>query len=332
MELLSKNRKCIMGFAIILVVIFHSNFLFPIKSLNVLKEFFYCVVDIFIFYSGFGCYCSLKKEQSIKKFISRRIKRIYPTYIVFISFWLIFVALKRGISLLSVLGNIFLFGYYFGLPNQFNWYVQALPLFYFIIILIYILLQKVNNKICLCVLSFLSLVLLSFCFFNSDLLIIFSRLPILLIGIICGYIYINNQSIRLKIGLFKKINKLIPFILISISIIFTLILIIVLKYFSELLWDYGVYWYSFIFITPGLLLLLCKIFNKFNKHFLYKILEFIGGSTFEIYLIHIFIFSDLFTNANGALINIILIIVSIVSGIGFNRLILLVNKYIKRRI
>lgn len=331
MELLSKNRKCIMGFAIILVVIFHSHFLLPIKAFNFLKEFFYCGVDIFIFFSGFGCYCSLKKAQSIKKFISRRINRIYPTYIVFISFWLIFVALKRGISLLSVLGNIFLFGYYFGLQNQFNWYVQALPLFYFIVILIYILLQKVNNKICLCVLSFLSLVLLSFCFFNSDLLIIFSRLPILLIGIICGYIYINNKNIRLKTWSIKKINKIIPFILIFISLIFTLILIIVFKNFSELLWDYGIYWYSFIFITPGLLLLLCKIFNKFNKHFLYRLLELIGESTFEIYLLHIFIFSDLFTNVDGALINIILIIVSIVSGIGFNRLILLANKYIKRR-
>ena len=65
-------RTELMGFAIILIMLFHLGIL----------PFGECGVDIFLFLSGFSMYHSLKKNPSINHFYNRRLIRILPTYLL----------------------------------------------------------------------------------------------------------------------------------------------------------------------------------------------------------------------------------------------------------
>ena len=63
------------------------------------------------------------------------------------------------------------------------------------------------------------------------------------------------------------------------------------------LWDYGLWWYPFILITPGLCLSISYVCNKLYKirmgQLVVELIQKIGKHSFEIYLIHIFYFECL---------------------------------------
>ncbi len=73
--------------------------------------------------------------------------------------------------------------------------------------------------------------------------------------------------------------------------------IVILYYFYnyrlDLLWNKGGYWYPFIFITPGLLLALGKIFDTlsfYNLDIVNRIFRNIGDASWNIFLIHVLMF------------------------------------------
>lgn len=80
----------------------------------------------------------------------------------------------------------------------------------------------------------------------------------------------------------------------GITLLGLIFLVISFLCFPELLWDYGLYWYPFIIITPGLCVIISKIMHVLEKlqfvSYLIKIVEKIGSYSLEIYLIHIFVF------------------------------------------
>jgi peptidoglycan/LPS O-acetylase OafA/YrhL len=90
--------------------------------------------------------------------------------------------------------------------------------------------------------------------------------------------------------------------------------------FSNYLWNYGLYWYPFFFITPGLCVLMSVVFRLMDRcawgRRLVGLIGCCGKYTFEIYLVHIFLFemlsrlekSEVLVKSNGnILITIVLV-------------------------
>lgn len=279
---LTKKRNIWMGIAIIGVVLVHSGFNIPI--FNYIREFGYGGVDIFMFCSGIGCYFSLSKNSDSAKFIKRRFFRLMPTYLVFIIPWLIInILLYHNISFPQIIGNIFCFGWLFGFNNQFSWYVDAIWVLYLITPILFSAISKnFNLKKLIGIIIFMLTV--SVAFFNSELLLFFSRIPIYFIGMYFGYTALNKGSLDNK----TKI------ILISLMVLGFIILSLCMTFCYSIMFNYGLFWYPFIFITPGLCVLISmisdNILNKLPANFANRGLAFIGKYTFEVYLLHVVVF------------------------------------------
>ena len=80
-ELISRRRSELMGFAIIIVMLFHVNTpradaFFGLRRMGNLG------VDIFLFLSGIGLWFSWAKQQDWKRFYINRALRIYPAWLL----------------------------------------------------------------------------------------------------------------------------------------------------------------------------------------------------------------------------------------------------------
>ena len=84
-NLVSRFRSEIMGVAIILVVICHSDAFSWGKIQLYINEFmkvFAIGVDIFLFVSGIGLYFSMKKNSDVFCFYKKRFLRIIPEFLI----------------------------------------------------------------------------------------------------------------------------------------------------------------------------------------------------------------------------------------------------------
>lgn len=104
-----KYRNSWMGLAILWIVLFHLQYDFggdSLRFLSYIKSIGYGGVNIFLFASGIGCFCSLEKNDNLMEFFKRLIKRIFPIYIVFIMCWILYKALLEQKNLIEAIGNI----------------------------------------------------------------------------------------------------------------------------------------------------------------------------------------------------------------------------------
>lgn len=279
---LTKNRGIWMGVAIIGVVLVHSGFNIPI--FNYIREFGYGGVDIFMFCSGIGCYFSLNKNSDSAKFIKRRFLRLMPTYLVFLIPWLILnILLYHNMNFAQVIGNIFCFGWLFGFNNQFSWYVDAIWVLYLITPILFSVVSK-NFNLKKLIGIIIIMLTVSVAFFNSELLLFFSRIPIYFIGMYFGYIAVNKGDLEKRTKVILIGLMVTGFIILSLCIVFC----------YSIMFNYGLFWYPFIFITPGLCILISmisdNILSKLPANFVNRGLSFIGKYTFEIYLLHVVVF------------------------------------------
>lgn len=278
-----KSRDLWMGFAILWIMLFHSNFNIPL--INYVKYIGYGGVDIFFFASGVGCYFSLKRDSDNWAFMKRRMSRILPTYFIFLFFWFLYKLLVDSITLKEVFANIFCVGWVIGLKNQFNWYMNGIWILYIIAPFLFSFINQKPYKKRI-VIFILIMLLASIPFFNTDILILISRLPIYFIGF-----YFASQSEKNDT---LTIRQFIILILMMCFGVITLFLF-ALKC-NSLMWKYGLWWYPFIFITPGLCFIISFIFNYFYgkpARVLKQVISLIGKYSFEIYLVHVF-FYDVF--------------------------------------
>jgi Predicted acyltransferases len=277
-----------MGIAILWIMLFHAKTSYSNNAISFIKEIGYGGVDIFIFLSGFGLYYSLEKNnEKLFSFYERRVKRIFPYYIPFILVWIIYKRLLNGgISIREILGNIFMFGFWNDLQSQFNWYVQAIFLFYLISPIIYQIISKSRNPYKIMIKIVLVFFISGICFFDKFNLIAISRLPIFTVGMYFAHNYIKQKLI--------SVNTWITLIVLNIIGFISLYYFIIYK--ADYLWKYGLWWYPFVFITPMLIFILSFIFHlleRLNLKLILKCLEIIGVCSFELYMIHIF-FYELF--------------------------------------
>lgn len=97
LKTISKNRTTIMGMAMLLVMFFHSSIeLSGCSVLAALKDMGDVGVDIFLMMSGFGIYCSLKKDDNLHRFYKKRLLRILPAYLLINGVWYAVFNIRGG--------------------------------------------------------------------------------------------------------------------------------------------------------------------------------------------------------------------------------------------
>lgn len=281
-----KHREIWMGLSILWIVFFHSGLDVSGQLLEGIKWCGYGGVDVFFFASGIGCFYSLQKDNGALNFIKRRMVRIIPTYWAFMIVWLVFQRMQNDMSRSVMLGNLFGVRQFTGLEDGFNWYISAMWLMYFLAPLFKEIVDKIDT-IGKAFMVVVFLVVFTVCFWCAGAYIIMvTRIPIFFIGMLMGKCAWNDVSISRK-GI----------------VALTVIMIAgfqVLRYFrdahGELLWDKGFYWYPFILITPGLCVIISVIMEMLNsniRNVIARIIGIPGKYSFEIYLLHIWLFEDL---------------------------------------
>ena len=280
-----KWRNVWMGIAMLWMVVYHSGIVFPIKILSYVQQIGYGGVDVFLFASGLGCYYSLDKNDDFADFIKRRIKRIIPTYWFFLLFWTIYKVITVSLSVTAVIGNFLCIQSYTGLGNDFNWYISAMWTLYFLAPFFYSK-MKTYSSIRQYIGMFIVLMLFTIPFWNSAIYVIaVTRFPIFFIGMSAAKLAKDkNPYISIKQ-------------IIGISVVMLLGVVLLLycyKYQAAYLWSYGLYWYPFILIVPGMCLLIScamELISKFSiGKWVEKPLSLVGRYSFEIYLVHAFIY------------------------------------------
>lgn len=288
MDRVSRWRSRIMGFCILAVIVYHANLSFRSGPLGYLFNPLW-EVDIFFFLTGMGACYSLNKNSASLPYYKRRISRIYPAYlpVIVIYFIPVLVLYTSGdniaLRLQELLGNLMMLGWLGGLDNQFNWYVQALMIFYLAAPPLFLLVKEFegDGKKTALLLGFF--VLSQFCFMGSGLLIAYSRSIAFVLGIIGADWASRGRDFRLSVP-----GMLILFVLGHGISYFTMAMPV------ELGMRYGLCWYPALLILPGTLWILCRIFELCEKVKLLRpagrFFDLLGRYSFEAYLVNVLVY------------------------------------------
>lgn len=281
---MKKSRTHLMGMAIIWVAIFHTGLLFPkFEVANFFLKIGYGGVDIFLLLSGFGLYFSLDKNRNLLEFYKRRFERILPAYLPIILIFEICLFLWGKFHIVDFLGNLTMTGIWTGLPGQFNWYIQAICFLYLLTPIFYDLVKRGDHGKTLwiqffAILCFTILMSVSYSGNNPGMTAI-TRIPVFYLGFLFA-----QKSTREEEFVWRKSYTL-------IMIVGFILLYLALQFYPVgKMWDYGLWWWPFIMITPGLVMLLTKLENRFPNSFIMKMFYLIGNCCFEVYLVHLLTF------------------------------------------
>lgn len=274
-----------LGIAMLWIIWFHSGFSVNIWHLNRVKSIGYGGVDICLFASGIGCYFSLEKDSDILRFVKRRIKRLAPVYLCFIIPWMCFRWTLSELPWNAVLGNLLGIQSLASWQYHFNWYIGGLVFFY---ICIPYLKQLTDScgKITGDLLAWAGLIMIGMPFWNTEgsAIMIISRLPVLYSGMVCAKM--AKQGYILK--------KTDYALLLAAAAVGTGTLFASFHYLYDCLRSCGLYWYPFALIAPGICIVWASLMERLQQYKLFRgigrVLEIIGIFSFELYLIHVFLY------------------------------------------
>lgn len=185
-QTVSTNRTLLMGWAIIFVVLFHFS-CWCIETPIINKGFL--GVDIFLFLSGYGLYYSYSKNKKLKEFYIKRIRRIYPMFLIMnIVFITVSVFVKHvPLSIVDVVLKLTTLAYWIPDASAADWYLNSLFFFYLITPVLVVLSEKYSRTVYLAMLTITCMIV--WC--NHDVLMgekiglgySTARIPIFVLGI-----------------------------------------------------------------------------------------------------------------------------------------------------
>lgn len=267
----SYYRTSLMGLAMLWIIFAHS----PITiALPLLIKFPFCNlgyggVDLFLFLSGFGIYCSLTKDNDIGNFFKKRIVRFLPIIPILILYFILAkITVFHTIIGYLTLENFWLDKRNFGfLSYAFLCYTLS-PIFVDI-------LNKHLNNIKKQVFFVCFILLLTIPFWGDGRIQGVARLPIYVLGLYAGYYYSNKKVLQKKFLIISQIIAVLGFLLLIIT--YTIL--------YEYRFQYAIMYYFMFLMILGLTFSLVKIFQKINNKYLISALNFIGKRTLEIFLV-----------------------------------------------
>lgn len=324
--LVSRYRDELKGIAILWVIFFHSQLALP-GHWDLLRQLGYGGVDIFFFLMGMGLYRSLQKSDALAGYASRRLWRILPAYLPVLLLWMVIMyptyGLSRTEAIRGVAGNLTMTGYWLQTPYVFNWFANGQFFFILIAPLFFALLSRAQKpKATLLVLLVLAVAIGLGCIAQKQLMGA-SRLPVFLLGMAFAMPRKSSEKhgwVRFGYG---------AAFLAGLAIL----LLCTLKY-PELLYDYGMYWYPFALIIPGLSIGAAWVMQKVeSKAALLKPLRFLGRCSFEVYLLNIWMVELAKKFAiEGISIWLLLCAGNLAAGIGYHMLVVKGTEMLQSRI
>ncbi|MCQ2976407.1 MAG: acyltransferase [archaeon] len=323
--LVSKNRGFIYGFAILMIMFFHSTFSIPneiaFKPIILLKNFCNIGVDLFLVVSGISLYFSFEKDSNILHFYLKRVLRVViPTLLVTIPWFLYHdVINNRNVSkfFLDFLGiSLFVDG------DRSIWFITLILFCY----IIYPFVNKLFKKFKWNLIVPIILILLNIClnlllsnfasnFFNNTE-IFFRHIPIFIVGSYLGKFVFEKREV--------KCNKV---ILITLSILLIAAYLAIEGILGSVFGIFQRYIISFLSLFLLILLSLLGQIKIFNK-----ILSPLSLFTLEIYLFHerfIIIFNKFVSNIN--VINVLAILAAILIAFLFRKCFVFIQNRIEQK-
>lgn len=284
--LLSKYRAELMGIAIIWVILYHgtaTKMIFPeqIDLLNIILKCGNNGVDIFLFLSGIGLYYSFSKNPNISEFYKRRIIRVVIPYIFISGFFWILQDIFLEKDIIQFVKDFMLISFWTqGIIRV--WYIALILLLYILYPLIYRFLFKkeycVEQKgivLIFAVIAFNFVIMREFPVWYDMVEIALTRIPVFILGSICGKYVKAHKKITFNEGL----------------------ILIVLFNFKLFFNRYTIsgfpvrYWYGILAIS--VCIFFCMIFEILpDNPFIRKcnqILKLCGEKSLELYLAHIWV-------------------------------------------
>ncbi len=195
LQLISKYKGAIMGFAAWCIVIFHDwqpvfGRVPVLGPLEVgLKQIGFFGVDVFFLLSGLGLTYAIQKG-SVWSFYWRRIKRLLIPAVVLSLFRL----WADGWSLLQWVKNLTGYAFYTESIYSFLWFVPAISTLYLFFPLYYKLFLRADNKVAftgIAVVGWLAVSLLGV--IRYDAYGFTNRIPVFLLGVLLGWMTQNKE-------------------------------------------------------------------------------------------------------------------------------------------
>lgn len=283
-----RHRSVWLGLAMALVMLYHSLMPVRLPYYGLIQKYGFVGVDIFVFASGIGCYYSLDKDPDILRFLKRRMSRLGPVYLCFIIPWLLWKLSAGGFPVDAVVGNLLGLESFHSWTYHFNWYISALIVFYLLLPYMKWLTDsfwKIWGDL-LAVLILILMAVPSWSASNYNM-VIWARLPILYLGVMYGKLGKQGFALNLKTGFLHVLS----------AVAGCLLLYATRNWTDELLWNRGMNWYPFLFITPGCCMFvsfLCEYLIRWNPvKLLLRPVQLMGEYSFELYLVHILFFEQL---------------------------------------
>lgn len=275
-----KYRKNMMAAAIVMILLYHTKGAWPEIALKRIAGYFYGGVDLFFFASGIGCYFSYCRGRDAAAFFRRRCARILPVYVPFALCWIAVEALGAGISFSAALANLFGVHGFLDIAPSFNWYVSGMWLSYLLAPFLAPLAERCDNRV-KAIGAVLALLLFSCAFWgDTQLIIIVTRLPVFFAGMLFA-----AESERREALTKAELALLLALIPVGAAILWESP-----KFFADLVWSHGLAWYPMLLIAPGLCVAVAAVSAWLDRFAagrgINKVLGFLGGITFEIYLVH----------------------------------------------
>lgn len=275
-----KYRKNMMAAAIVMILLYHTKGAWPEIALKRIAGYFYGGVDLFFFASGIGCYFSYCRGRDAAAFFRRRCARILPVYVPFALCWIAVEALGAGISFSAALANLFGVHGFLDIAPSFNWYVSGMWLSYLLAPFLAPLAERCDNRV-KAIGAVLALLLFSCAFWgDTQLIIIVTRLPVFF----AGMLFAAESERR------EALTKAELALLLALIPVGAVILWESPKFFADLVWSHGLAWYPMLLIAPGLCVAVAAVSAWLDRFAagrgINKVLGFLGGITFEIYLVH----------------------------------------------
>lgn len=281
--IIEKNNQIerIRGILILMIMFYHFTYrfnqLFDIKTIDFFTLDYWGAIGVGCFFiiSGYFLVSRNLENYNFKKFIKRKISRIYPAYVLCVSLTFLSICIwglkGRESSFIDYLLNISMLNGFIGTRyvDAAHWYLTYLIIFYFVIGII--LKFKIKSFIYLPMWLFLKDILKFIIRFVPDISIIYKFIggdwvEFIIIGLAIKEIFKISNSEKLKCFNLK--------ILLYLTIFISIFQV---GMFNGMITMFGILVFLLIF-------LLALKYPKINtKH---SILYFIGSRSYIIYLIH----------------------------------------------
>lgn len=281
-NILSRNRSETYGITIIWIMFLHGAIMDKVQVPQKVEWLWVILihgnvgVDIFLFLSGIGLYYSFVKNQDLSVFLYKRLMRILLPYLLIATPYFGYVDLIQRGRMKSFFMDMTLQSFWFN-GSHLIWYVNMILLCYLLYPYLYaVFFGKKKNTVLRCLIVVMGVVLFTVGFKiarpkdYADLEILFTRLPIFIIGSACG-----------KLVYEKKKMPRASFFLIALIVICSFP---ILKY----NWITGIYQrYYYAILAVALCFAMAWIMEQVKWEWVHRCFSWFGSISLELYLVHI---------------------------------------------